>query len=308
MARSHRDKTTPRAGRKAVAVIAAWIVWRLLVPRGSPADGAATPDVHTSVAELDEPPIELDTSQESIAAATGAAVVHILDRPDSIRQRAQNAATIANAVVAALVIAAFSGFAREQVESWTDVTKVLLILAGATWVGSVVLSLTAVAFVRPEKGASNRYPHYVLSYQRYASRVRKRLRLATVSSTIALVVAALAVAAEIAELTSSGHQERMLVLTPIATSAVAQLCGQTAPAAPGERASQWSIQARVGTTALSRQLVPVDVTYIVHQNGGTRLPCVDGAVRLSRREDGITIRLPRAAIISSAEVVGEREK
>jgi hypothetical protein len=250
----------------------------------------------------DEPDIKFDTREQSVAAAMGAAVAHILERPDSIRQRAQTAATIASAVVAALVIAAITGMSREQIESWNTSTKVLVVLATVAWIISVVLFVRVVVFAERERTGGESYPEFLPEFQRYTRTLRKRLRLAAWSSTVALVLAVAAVGAEVYELQTSRLRERQLVLSPAATTAVGQLCGHALPA--GEvRRGKWTILGKVGTTALSRPLVAVEVMAIVDaQRSERRKPCKPRAPRLARREGGTTVRLPKEAILASAEV------
>jgi hypothetical protein len=251
--------------------------------------------------KADEPDIEFDTSGDSVAAAMGAAVAHILERPDSIRQRAQIAATIASAVVAALVVAAIAGLSREQNEAWNPTTIVLVGLATLAWIVTVVLFVSVVVFAQ-RKPAGKSYPAFVTDFQNYAQTLRKRLRRAAWSSTIALVLAVAAVAAEVYELQTSRPRERLLVLSPTATIAVGRLCGHALLA--GEvRRGRWSVLGKVGTAALSRPLVAVEVTAVVDtQRSEGRKPCVDRAVRLVGNERVITVRLPKGAILASAEV------
>ena len=85
-------RSRPRAVIRsaATALLAMWVVACAL-------DGRRTRDAGREAEQapgepgrkFDEPYIRIDTSPDSIAAATGEAVAHVLDRPDSVRQRAQ---------------------------------------------------------------------------------------------------------------------------------------------------------------------------------------------------------------------------
>jgi hypothetical protein len=97
----------------------------------------------------DGPRIQLDfTGKDATAAATGAAVAHVLSRPDSIRQRAQGAATISSAFAAALVIAVLGHF-TSGAETWNDSTVVLVFLATVLWAVTAGMFVYAVAFIAP---------------------------------------------------------------------------------------------------------------------------------------------------------------
>jgi len=256
---------------------------------------------HSDDSEPDEPNIKFDESPASVAAAMGAAVAHILERPDSIRQRGQTAAAIASAVIAALVIAAITALLREQTEAWNTLTIVLVVLATVAWVVSVVFFVLVVVFAQG-KPTGQQYPEFLTDFQAYANTLRKRLRVAAVSSTVALILAVAAVGGEVWELQTSRLRERLLVLSPAATTAVGQLCGHALPADEVRR-GKWTIHGKVGTTALSRPLVAVEVMWIVDADRSEpRKPCNPPAPRLVRREGGTTVRLPKDAIRASAEV------
>jgi hypothetical protein len=110
------------------------------------------------------------------------------------------------------------------------------------------------------------------------------------------------VGAEVLELQTSRLRERQLVLSPAATAAVGQLCGHALPADEVRR-GKWTILGKVGTTALSRPLVAVEVMAIVRaERSEPRKPCNPRAPRLVRREGGTTVRVPKDAILASAEV------
>ena len=250
----------------------------------------------------DEPDIEFDVHQDSVSAAMGAAVAHVLDRPDSIRQRAQTAATIATAVVAALVVAAIAGLSRDQTESFGSLTKVLVAAATVVWIVTVVLFVLVVVFARREP-ARQPYPGFVTEFQKYADVLRRRLRRAAWSSTLALVLAVAAIGAEVYELQTSADRERLLVLTPEATSAVGRLCGHALKGREVRR-GHWTIHGRVGTTALARPLVAVSVRAIVDARRDERtLSCDGDSMPVKRDDDGlVVVRLPKGAVVASTEL------
>jgi hypothetical protein len=203
--------------------------------------------------------------------------------------------------VAALVIAAITGLQREQTEAWDTLTIVLVVLATVAWVVSVVFFVLVVVFAKG-KPTGQPYPEFLTDFQTYANTLRKRLRVAAVSSTVAIVLAVVAVGAEVTELQTSRLRERLLVLSPAATTAVGQLCGHALPADEVRR-GKWTIRGKVGTTALSRPLVAIEVTWVVDaERSNARKRCNRLVPRLVRREGGTTVRLPKDAILASAEV------
>lgn len=72
-------------------------------------------------------------------------MAHVLSRPDSIRQRAQHAATISGALAVALIVAAVSGLANE-VESFKEATKWLVYVATVAFATSTVWWVYVVVF------------------------------------------------------------------------------------------------------------------------------------------------------------------
>lgn len=168
-----------------------------------------------------------ESNQETMAAA----LAHVLSRPDSIRQRAQNAATISSAVAAALVIAALGQLAGD--ESFGRYTKTLVIIAIVLWAASAAMFVHAVAFGdKPNaRGAADRNAHpqadyqaLVNNYETYADGVRRRMRSAAVCSAIALLLTAAAVLLAVVDLTASDEKPMRLTLSPAGTSTVLALC------------------------------------------------------------------------------------
>lgn len=164
--------------------------------------------------------------EEARGAATGAVMAHVLSRPDSIRQRAQAAATISGALGVALVVAAVTGLTDEG-ESFKDWTVRLVcggivLFAISTW-----LSVYAVVFPHRRSGLRD-YRQLVKDYEDYADEVRQKMRWAATATVGALVLTAGAVVAEIAERVAREDSKRMaLVLSPQAMSAVEKLCSDS---------------------------------------------------------------------------------
>lgn len=75
-------------------------------------------------------------------------MTHVLSRPDSIRQRAQNAATISGGLAVALVVAAVTGLTNDV----RPETAVLVGLAIAAFVASTVLWVHVVVFPHSRSG------------------------------------------------------------------------------------------------------------------------------------------------------------
>src|SRR5688572_6056108 len=73
----------------------------------------------------DVPNVKLKLGEAETSEITAAVMAHILSRPDSIRQRAQNAATISGALAVALVVASVTGLTDES-ESFGAVTQGLV--------------------------------------------------------------------------------------------------------------------------------------------------------------------------------------
>jgi len=150
-------------------------------------------------------------------------VAPVLSRPDSIRQRAQSAATISGAVTAALVLATVSVATRAE-EGFKWWTIVLIGLALLGWLISVGLSIHAVSFGQHQERPSN-FTHLVTSYETYADTLRTRLRTAALVSAGAMALSGLAVTAETAELMSSNEKRMRVLLTDEGAAVLHTLCG-----------------------------------------------------------------------------------
>lgn len=198
----------------------------------------------------DGPHVKLDP-QALTAEATAAALAHVLSRPDSIRQRAQNAATISSAVAAALVIAAVGQLAGDAPLEFH--TIVLVVSAIALWTASAAWFIYAVAFgdkpkpdgpVRENAPARARavpaaptdtasaaakeepqafYQPLVNRYETYANKVRSKMRWAARCSAVALLLTVVAVGSAIYDLKASDEPMR-LTLSRAGTSTVVALC------------------------------------------------------------------------------------
>ena len=220
--------------------------------------------------------VVLDDRDESTAEATGAVVAHVLSRPDSIRQRAQSAATISGAFTVALVVAAVTGLsdAGEPFRPWTTALVYAAVIAFAFSTG---LSVYAVVFPHAWPSGEVNYVALVRQYERYADEVRQKMRWASAASAVALAITVAAAIAEVVERTSSDRVLMNLVLTDKAMSAVTPLCGWDSDTGP-----------RVSGT-LSEEELTKDIVSIAEMKAHGARSC--GTVKLSRR----SIRAARKA-------------
>jgi len=225
----------------------------------------------SSVKMVDEP--------ESVPEATGAIIAHILSRPDSIRQRAQNAATISGALAVALVVAAVTGLADEgaSFKPWTSWLVYGAIVAFGI---STLLSVYAVVFPHPSSGDKN-YTELVKQYEDYADEVRQKMRWAATATVVAVVLTAGAVIAEVDQRTSADVESMNVVLTPEAMSAVEELC-------EWGRTMTRQIKGHLRKDELAKDVVEIEnVSYTPDKDGkppaGSACSTCTGTVRLSRR-------------------------
>jgi hypothetical protein len=243
----------------------------------------------------DEPHVVLDdtgalkpiTQSDVKAAAVGAALAHVLSRPDSIRQRAQNAATISSAVAAALLIAAVSQAAGGKV-SFHSRTGVALGIALALWAASVAMSVYAVAFIDKGETPKKGYQPLVDSYEEYAIKARAKIRVAASLSGLALLATVGAMVLDIGELReSSPHDQKMeLVVTKEGAAALTAVCSWVAD--PG---SMRLVGKVVSTDQAFVQIKDVNLltttTASADKNPG--LDCAG--------KEGVDVRVPRSAIL-----------
>jgi hypothetical protein len=124
------------------------------------------------------PHIKIDESPDSTAAATGTAVAHVLARPDSIRQRALNAATISSAVIAALAVASVTQIAGAETESWRPWTLAAVVVAPALWIVTVAAFVRVVTLGPSREVEGSGYQALVDAYEEYSNSLRRLLRVA----------------------------------------------------------------------------------------------------------------------------------
>ena len=250
----------------------------------------ANPPGEERKAKHDGPRIELALSdeekhKESIAAATGAAMAHVLGRPDSIRQRAQYAATIASAFSAALVIAAVAQLSSGD-ESWEEPTKYLVFAAMGLWALTAAMFVYAVAFVVGDQTQGYTLQDLVEAYENYADNVRRRMRWAASVSALALVATVLAVIAETAELMTSRDRSMRLILTASGASDIAALCDWTDSPAVAH------VEAKLAKNELTRRSVRIEDPLGFPDADEPGMACGTGTV----------VRLPRSAIRAAVEL------
>lgn len=256
-------------------------------------------DGHQEQSEGYEPHIEIDKTPESTAAATGAAVAHVLARPDSIRQRAQNAAAISSAVIAALAVASITQIAGSGTESWEPATVVLVLLALSLWIVTIAAFVRVVTHGTREKLEDSSYQGLIKEYEAYSNRLRGRLRTAAGYSAVALVVTAFAVGFEVFERNYERHRERQLVLTPSGMSAVASLCGWRG--SPDDADNR--VNVRVSSDELSNQIVELSVLSRPAQASDARPNrALDQELHEKCAAPTPELRLPRAAILAAGDL------
>jgi hypothetical protein len=239
----------------------------------------------------DEPHVVLDDTRavepiedEGVkAAAVGAALAHVLSRPDSIRQRAQNAATISSAVAAALVIAGLSQLAGGKL-SVDRPGGIALLIAVVLWVVSVGMSVYAVTFI-DKGGTPNRgFQPLVDSYEEYAVKIRAKTRVAATFAGFALVATAAAMFIEMLELKSPPDQKMQILLTDDGAVGVRAICSR-------ESSDSIRLEGLVATTDLRRPLVHIKDVKLVPKAAGKKPQAPAKCV-----VDGVDVEVPRSAI------------
>lgn len=176
----------------------------------------------------DVPQVTLE-QQPGRSEVTAAIMAHVLSRPDSIRQRAQNAATIAGALAAGLVLAAVSSLTGGSgLVDWA-ITAVVC-AAILCFALSAVLSVYAVAFPHEYQGVKTAEDHYqqlVEDYEQYADEVRQKMRIAAAAAFVAVSLTAVALVIEIAARVAADDTEAVTVLlSPAGATAVGELCAR----------------------------------------------------------------------------------
>jgi hypothetical protein len=251
-------------------------------------NGAALPDSETPwwlvpFITNDEP----KWSEDSVAIGAPAAeavISHILDRPDGIRQRALNAATIAGA--AAAVLAAFGGLGG--LSQRHVAVQVLVGTALCMWLASVLLYVRVIAYSHRNSVKPLNLDAMLETFTKYAIQVRARVKLGTnVACFAVLLTAASVIAFAVDTIHASGREnkrEHLVVAAPTAL-ALATLCNWSVPAKP-DGAQQ--IVATVRESDLAKKVV--------------RVRLGDNSDRLRRREredhcDGREIRMRATAVL-----------
>jgi hypothetical protein len=232
----------------------------------------------------DVPQVRLD-QQPGRSEVTAEIIAHVLSRPDSIRQRAQNAATISGALAAALVVAAVSGL-TDGSGFVTWLTTVLVCLAILFFALSAVLSVYAVAFPHEyqpgDLADADHYQQLVEDYENYADEVRQKMRRAAAAAFVAVSLTAVALVIEIAARVAADDTQAVTVLlSPGAAAAVEELC-----------AGDDALSARIVAQAPPGELVKpvVELTEVQTELSSPR------ARQSSQLRCEGTITLPRAAI------------
>jgi hypothetical protein len=165
------------------------------------------------------------------AAAYGAAVTHVINRPDGIRARAQVSATIS--VAAAAALATIGGLAGVGERKWW--LQVLVLVAVVLWLWSVRRYIQAIAYSEPRKGdTAQEQPleELVGNFLDYAASMRRAVRRGTASTQLAVVATLFAALGLFIESRlpdpdpKPANPKRMtVVLAPSAVPAIAPLCG-----------------------------------------------------------------------------------
>jgi hypothetical protein len=110
------------------------------------------------------------TDSDARAAALQAEVSHDLERPELIRQRAQNAVTIA--ALAAAALGAFGGI--KGLDERSLVLKAIVSFAIAAWLCSVMLYIRAIGYSAGENFVSNSLDETLKNFRAYADKYAYR--------------------------------------------------------------------------------------------------------------------------------------
>ena len=243
----------------------------------------------------DEPHVTLDgiEKDDARAAAAGAALAHVLSRPDSIRQRAQNAATISSAVAAALVIAGVSQLAGGKLSPLSPGGVALLIALGL-WAIGVGMFVYAVAFIDKDQERPEGYQALVKSYETYADKVRKQTKRAAMVSGIALFATVVAMVVESFELKPS-EPEMHILLTEDGAADVEAVCSSDKP--PSDKPPPDPIpNLLVGDVAASDLSEPLVQVKNVKPTTTKKPAGAQARPTVCDDAEGIDVRVPRSAI------------
>jgi hypothetical protein len=179
------------------------------------------------------PPKPKDGQDQALAAAYGAAVAHVIDRPDGIRARAQVSATISAAVAAAL--AAFAPLTSLGTHApWT---RILIVLAVLGWLVSLWRYILVIGYsmhdyeIEIEAGRPPKWPagdptdEHLRRFLLYASHMRARVERGTAATVMALIWTLSALVALTTEpLLWSPEKALVVSLSPDGREAVESVC------------------------------------------------------------------------------------
>ena len=231
------------------------------------------------------PHIKLDLTEQS-GAATGSAMAHVLARPDSIRQRAQNAATISSALAAAVAIASIGLLTETEAEDFRFWTKAAVVLALVLWAAAVWRYIHVVT-LGPERDTppNATYRDIVEAYEDYSDHLRRNLRRASHVAGAALFATVVAVSMEIIERTSSKERGRELVLAPDTMAALAMACRWTDWSAGDDR----RVRVSVSSDELGKEVIELVVRrrVVVPKDARRRCGAPTPEIRLPR--DGVLL-------------------
>ena len=218
-----------------------------LFPRGKDAK-SDKPD-----AKSDEPAVELsrDVDVQDQPAVLEAWTTHVLDRPELIRARAVNGATICAAVATALAaFGGLKGLSGRPVE-----VQFAVVAAVITWLGSVWLYSCAIVYSHsrkhPNEPAAKTVNQLVKRFDNYAGEMRTRVRRGHIATGVAFALTAVAVSGLGAERAAQQSRSVHVTLAAPAARAVVHQC-------------DWSkrrarLEAKVRITDLQRRVIPLDI-------------------------------------------------
>jgi hypothetical protein len=259
---------------------------------GQPHGGNDAPADASGDERHDEPHVTLHGIErdDARAAAAAAALTHVLSRPDSIRQRAQNAATISSAVAAALVIAGVSQLAGGKLSPTTP-GGILLLVALAAWVIGVGMFVYAVAFIDKAQERPKGYQALVKSYEAYADKVRAQTKRAAMVSGFALFVTVVAMVVESFELKPPPDRRMHILLSDDAAADVDAVCPSATP--PPDPVPPKLLVGHVAAGDMSKPLVRVKNVKLTRTKKRAEAETPRGRVCDAA---GIDVLVPRSAI------------
>lgn len=184
----------------------------------------------------DEPiPKQPDPDSQAAAAAYGAAVEHLINRPDTIRARAQVSATISAAVAAALAaLAPLTGLGSRE-----DWLQLLVALAIVSWLVSLWRYILVIAFsyqnaknqieieAEEKSKSTDKLELHLYKFVGYAARMRLKVERGTAATQMALLLTLAAAVALSVEGVVAGEKSLDVSLTTDGARAVSAVCGQS---------------------------------------------------------------------------------